>query len=349
MRFFKLVFIQKNRFVILFLLSVVILPFLSGCGSELVGGNSPTPPPAGTSKGSEVPATSPPAENPPAIFCGNGKIDSGEWCDGTEILPNLFGNPMSCSDAILYKTGKLTRAIGTLNCSSDCDLDISQCVTSYCGNGKLDPGEECDTGNPSVHQKCSDDCRVQCASDEVPGIFKALRDGKETFEKHCYFDNHHFKRNYPGAESACRNFGGHLLILDSQEEYDHVIEKVIKNSRDEKRWIGLRRDPNPNENPYWFENFYWIPYSWGIEIKKEFGKQLAWQGKKGGASVIPYEFLGPLWNNGEPSYCNNWFCSSTEPVVEILWVDGQYKLNDSTEDSTNSFICEIEPAMLYAE
>jgi hypothetical protein len=72
--------------------------------------------------------------------CGNGKVDSGEDCDGS----NLAGK--SCVN--------LGYDSGSLSCSSDCRFDTSGCITtppppppSSCGNGNIDSGEECDGGN----------------------------------------------------------------------------------------------------------------------------------------------------------------------------------------------------------
>lgn len=67
--------------------------------------------------------------------CGNGQIDSGEVCDGSNL------NGKTCSDIV----GNGSK--GNLQCSSTCkEFDKSGCSASQnCGNGKLDIGEEeCD-------------------------------------------------------------------------------------------------------------------------------------------------------------------------------------------------------------
>ncbi|MBS3057544.1 MAG: PKD domain-containing protein [Candidatus Diapherotrites archaeon] len=67
--------------------------------------------------------------------CGNGTINSGETCDGS----NLGGK--TCSDFDSF-TG------GTLTCQN-CSLNTSNCTAPppYCGNGTIDSGESCDGGN----------------------------------------------------------------------------------------------------------------------------------------------------------------------------------------------------------
>lgn len=59
--------------------------------------------------------------------CGDGRVDEllGEQCDGDEL------NGAACPGGV-----------GTLQCSTACRFDTSACLP--CGNGMLDPGEECD-------------------------------------------------------------------------------------------------------------------------------------------------------------------------------------------------------------
>lgn len=63
--------------------------------------------------------------------CGNGLIDVGEQCDSTNL------DSKSCSS--------FGFPIGTLACTSDCELDTTQCTA--CGNGVVNKGEQCDSTN----------------------------------------------------------------------------------------------------------------------------------------------------------------------------------------------------------
>lgn len=69
-------------------------------------------------------------------FCGNGKIDGAEDCEGTDLQGK------TCS-AVLGDPA----AFGVLACSSSCHFDVSNCVSqnAYCGDKKIDqPTELCD-------------------------------------------------------------------------------------------------------------------------------------------------------------------------------------------------------------
>ncbi|MEA3514930.1 MAG: hypothetical protein U9R34_05615 [Nanoarchaeota archaeon] len=80
--------------------------------------------------------------------CGNGIIDSGEQCDKNGPV---YGAISDCK-AIPDFSG------GTIRCLDNCMIDTSGCFPiDSCGNGILDPGEECD-GNDlgSVPDDCHD-------------------------------------------------------------------------------------------------------------------------------------------------------------------------------------------------
>ncbi len=64
--------------------------------------------------------------------CGNGVMEAGESCDGTD-----FGG-RACSDVTNFDDGELL-------CTDDCKLDLSLCHT--CGNGTIEGPEVCDGEN----------------------------------------------------------------------------------------------------------------------------------------------------------------------------------------------------------
>ncbi len=87
----------------------------------------------------------------PEPACGDGKVDSGEECDGAALAG------ASCQ----------TRGFdtGALSCDGQCKYVTSGCV-KLCGNGRIDPGEECDgalgplTCATFGYKRCGTDCKV---------------------------------------------------------------------------------------------------------------------------------------------------------------------------------------------
>jgi len=71
--------------------------------------------------------------------CGDGTLDLGEECDGSD-----FG-PSTCETQ--------GRGAGTLICNSDCTLNYSGCTVNDCGDGIVQEGEECD-GNDLNEATC---------------------------------------------------------------------------------------------------------------------------------------------------------------------------------------------------
>ncbi len=108
-----------------------------------------------------------------ARLCGNGVIDdlSGpnqlcEECDGL-----AFGG-RSCAGF---------QGIGTLTCKDDCLVDRASC-DEVCGNGRLEPGEECEF-NPDTFQTILPD-GVSCESlgfgGGGPSLFSRRRRSRNT-------------------------------------------------------------------------------------------------------------------------------------------------------------------------
>lgn len=67
----------------------------------------------------------------PTPHCGDGVMDPGEACEGTDL------GGQTCTN--LGYTGG-----GDLACTAECQLDFSGCLGTRCGDGVRDPGEECD-------------------------------------------------------------------------------------------------------------------------------------------------------------------------------------------------------------
>ncbi|MFH1284914.1 MAG: hypothetical protein ABIH78_05020, partial [Candidatus Peregrinibacteria bacterium] len=96
--------------------------------------------------------------------CGNGEIDLGEDCDGTNlngedcVTQNYFGGTLSCTACSFDFSGCTDCGDGTCDPAagentSTCEVDCPP--PNPCGNGQLDPGEECD---PGIDANCQADC-----------------------------------------------------------------------------------------------------------------------------------------------------------------------------------------------
>ncbi len=73
--------------------------------------------------------------DPPGPACGNGVLEAGETCDGSEL---------GGEDCV-----SLGWFLGSIACAADCTYDVSGCVGGgpECGNWVVDWGEQCDTSD----------------------------------------------------------------------------------------------------------------------------------------------------------------------------------------------------------
>jgi len=84
-------------------------------------------------------------------YCGDGKVDSGEECDGGDNCDSCRKVPY-CGDG---NTDSGEECDGSDNCDSACHTVNNP----YCGNGIVDSGEECDGGTD-----CDGSCHKMIAS-----------------------------------------------------------------------------------------------------------------------------------------------------------------------------------------
>lgn len=80
------------------------------------------------------------------VVCGDGRMDSAEACDGTDL------GDQTCVS--------LGFSGGILSCNGDCSLNTLSCTSGACGNGVLDEGETCDPGPGATVDGCSPGCQV---------------------------------------------------------------------------------------------------------------------------------------------------------------------------------------------
>ena len=92
--------------------------------------------------------------------CGNGILEKTELCDcGAD--PSLLPSGCKAVNGLFYGDGK--------GCSNTCTKEptcqdssgTTQACTATCGDGNLDPGEECDDGNLLNGDGCSSSCKIE--------------------------------------------------------------------------------------------------------------------------------------------------------------------------------------------
>lgn len=120
----------------------------------------PTDPTEPTTEPTVEPTTEPtePTEptDPTNPMCGNGVIDANEICDGNTIpCSNLAGAPAN-GNAVCAANCMSWDKSGCYDDEPSDDSDTDE--NENCGNGILDPGEQCDDGNRISGDGCSEQC-----------------------------------------------------------------------------------------------------------------------------------------------------------------------------------------------
>jgi len=142
----------------------------------------------------------------PTATCGNNIIEVGEDCDGS-----TWGPITNCTNFDLFKQG-------TLNCGSDCQFNTSNCTIKplTCGDGVIQPGENCDGSNWGPITSCTD------FDNYTAGTLKCVD---------CYFDTSF-------CIGAPAGFCGDNIINGIDEECDGSTWGPITSCTDFDTFIG---------------------------------------------------------------------------------------------------------------
>ncbi len=178
----------------------------------------------------------------PDARCGDGKIDTGEECDGTSFLwtclqyTNFIGGTLKCTNGCTVDNSNCERlpecgngvinkgedcdgtafgqiktctdyngsfTSGSLKCTTKCQLDTSSCIEiPKCGNGFINTGEDCDGMNLGA---LNGNCVAYSPSTYTGGTLSC---------KQCHLDT----SNCQGVQGTCGDG-----ILNTGEDCDGTI------------------------------------------------------------------------------------------------------------------------------
>jgi cysteine-rich repeat protein len=92
--------------------------------------------------------------------CGNGVVEKSELCDcGTD--PKKLPSGCNAVNGLFYGDGKGCSKTCTKEPNCQDSSGKTQACTSACGDGNLDPGEECDDGDLVDGDGCSSTCKIE--------------------------------------------------------------------------------------------------------------------------------------------------------------------------------------------
>jgi hypothetical protein len=121
-------------------------------------------------------------------------------------------------------------------------------VAFGCGDGVVQPGEQCDNGplnsdDPASTATCTTQCVQRAACGSVSGSVAAKIDPKTG---HCYVV-WPGPLNWSNAEHDCQSRGGTLVNITSAAE-DQLVSSIAGAT---PMWIGLEFDYNPGLSEHW--------------------------------------------------------------------------------------------------
>lgn len=106
-----------------------------------------------------------------------------------------------------------------------------------CGDGVIDPAEECDDGNDEVNDDCTE-CKVNCANVDAIGLKFT-----DPSSHHCYIYNDD-STDWMTAKATCEGIPGfYFAALSSAEEREFILSNPVVSGA----WVGATDEVDENE------------------------------------------------------------------------------------------------------
>lgn len=156
----------------------------------------------------------------------NGEPWQPRWANNE---PNDFTNDEDC--AVFYDSGQMNDT----DCDDHRDALCERAPGGSCGDGILQPGEECDDKIAYAHLTCTK-CVIQCPAGEI----------EDPATRHCYLRVPAASFDWSAAQSGCAAAGAYLATINSPAE-----NALLQASLPGPMWIGASR-------PYSTADFEWL-------------------------------------------------------------------------------------------
>jgi len=192
--------------------------------------------------------------------------------------------------------------------ASSAETSVASSTTGgpFCGDGVLDPGEECDDGNVVAGDGCSADCVVECEPIEPMSMNEAVFKDPATF--HCYrwtggLAPDCWIPTYAQAEADCASWYGDVAALSTLPELEVVVASGIVQPYALDVLLGAQ-DVTGMGDWLWMNGEPWI-YVAGMP---------PWNGAEPNGTFLEMYYDGSFNADIETSACG-WVCERTPAGV----------------------------------